>query len=95
MTLISITTDKTPFYDDTKDASSSFSGDTSRESWSNSPFLKIHSMGTHFRDEREFELTGLPEGTRFSLGSDGIGTKVVLHDTLGKYRNAARDLLSM
>ena len=52
-------------------------------------------MGTHFRDEREFELTGLPEGTRFSLGSDGIGTKVVLHDTLGKYRNAAKDLLSM
>lgn len=95
MALITISGDGGKFYDWSKDSAGNISGAVCRNSYGNSPFVSVTSAGTHFRSDRNFNFVDLPADSSMNLGSDGIGTKVVLHDTIGHYRDAAFDLLAM
>lgn len=109
---------KTPaanFYDASKETGSDFAGRMIRQSWENSPFVDVHSDGSHFRCDRSFVINGeipfitpaqkgflmdnpgmyLPRGYSFTSASDGIGTKVVLADSMEHYRTMAMDLIAM
>jgi phosphoribosylformylglycinamidine cyclo-ligase len=93
-----IITGRGKFYDQAKDVAWEFAGKVCRESFWNSPFINILSQWEHFRSERTFSLNThlLPLGsTEISLSADGIGTKVVLADTIGQYKTMAADLLAM
>lgn len=103
------------FYDASKEDASDYAGRKIRESWENSPFIRVISDGEHFRSDRSFVIRAqipfitpsqqaflaenpgmyLPRGYSLTAASDGIGTKVVLADTLRRYHEIARDLVAM
>ncbi len=75
---------------------SAYAHEISRESWKNSPFVRVtdYSRG-HFRGPRGFVFGGLPEGY-FMVGAvDGIGTKTILINQALALETAAYDLLAM
>lgn len=93
-----IITGRGEFYDQAKDVAWEYAGRVCRESFWNSPFINILSQWEHFRSERTFRLNLdllPPWDIETSLSADGIGTKVVLADTIGQYKTMAADLLAM
>lgn len=94
-TIISLTGKVGNFYDERKDESGSFAWKICVDSWENSSFVKVKWEGKHFRDDRDFDFVNLPQWYSLNLWSDGIGTKVVLADTIQEYRTMASDLLAM
>jgi phosphoribosylformylglycinamidine cyclo-ligase len=83
------------FYDTQKDILSEYGGKICEQSFKNSPFVEIQKSDWHFRAERSFTLKNLPEWYTQTIGSDGIGTKVVLADTIQIYNTLANDLVAM
>lgn len=78
------------------DAFSAFTGQLCRESYGNSPYVRVTDLSRGaFRGPRGFNLQGLPEGTMLTGVMDGIGTKVVLIDVAGTYAFAAHDIIAM
>lgn len=78
------------------DSFSSLAGKVCRDSYGNSPFVKVHDLSRgHFRGPRSFSFQNLPEGYTMDAAPDGIGTKVVIIDAASSHRHAARDLVAM
>lgn len=79
-----------------EDKFSNFAGKICRESFKNSPFVKVNDFSRgHFRGPRGFTFVNLPKGCFFDSPSDGIGTKVIIIDAALSHINAARDLVAM
>lgn len=77
------------------DSFSAYAGRICRESYENSPFVKVTDLSEgRFRGPRAMELQNLPEKCLMTAASDGVGTKVVLHSLAGS-PNAAYDLVAM
>lgn len=78
------------------DSFSAYAGNVCRDSWSNSPFVRVHDLSSgYFRGVRSFSFHGLPEGCTMDMTSDGNGTKVVLNAMAGNFEDAGCDLLAM
>ncbi|OGZ94667.1 MAG: hypothetical protein A2131_02715 [Candidatus Sungbacteria bacterium GWC2_49_10] len=78
------------------DLFSAFAGEICRQSFRNSPFVKVHDLSRgHFRGPRGFTLKNLPKGYFLDTPSDGVGTKVIVIDANFSHRQAARDLVAM
>lgn len=78
------------------DAFSAVAGKICRESYNNSPYVVVNDLSRgHFRGPRTFSFKSLPEGCTMDAAPDGIGTKVVLLDVAGRFREAAFDLVAM
>jgi len=78
------------------DAFSAFVGDLCRQSYRNSPFVRVSDLSRgNFRGPRGWKFVGLPEGCFFTSAVDGIGTKVVVIDAAESYENAAHDVIAM
>ncbi len=75
---------------------SKYAGSLCSATFKNNPHIKVHDFSKgHFRGPRAYEVVGLPEGTFFDLGSDGIGTKVVVTDAAFAHRHSNRDWVAM
>src|SRR3990167_2903994 len=75
---------------------SSFAGSICKESYKNSPFVKIHDLSEgNFRGPRPFTLKNLPEGYFIEASTDGIGTKGIIIDAAKTHHLAAYDLIAM
>jgi len=83
------------FYDTHKDSLSEYWWKVCQNSFDNSPFIKVDKSDWHFRAERSFQFKNLPEWYTQTMGSDWIGTKVVLADALEVYNTLAHDLIAM
>lgn len=83
------------FYDDSKDILSEHGGKVCRESFDNSPFVSVMEGSEHFRAPRSYKIMRAPINYRHTIGSDGIGTKVVFWDAIQKYGTLSRDLVAM
>lgn len=78
------------------DSFSKYAGDLCRSTYENSPYVEVHDFSRgHFRGPRGFRFKNLPEGCWFDAAPDGDGTKVVLVDAAGDYKNAANGWIAM
>ena len=80
------------------DSFSKFAGRLCRQTYQNSPFIEVKDFSRgHFRGPRGFRIKfeNLPEGCYQDVSPDGDGTKVVLVDAAGDYRNGARGWVAM
>lgn len=78
------------------DAFSAFNGKLCRESYGNSPFVRVFDLSRgNFRGPRGWRLVDLPDECLLTSAVDGIGTKVVLIDAAGSYEHAANDVVAM
>lgn len=77
-------------------AFSEYAGQICRQSWENSPFVRIHdNTGGHFRGQRGFSFKNLPPGYYLVGGADGVGTKDIFHAETSSHEAAAHDLVAM
>jgi phosphoribosylformylglycinamidine cyclo-ligase len=75
---------------------SSFAGSICKNSYENSPFVKVHDLsGGSFRGPRPFTFQNLPEGYFTEASADGIGTKGILIDAAKSHALAAYDIVAM
>lgn len=78
------------------DAFSAFTGQLCRDSYGNSPFVKVADLSQgNFRGPRGWRLVDLPDECLLTSAVDGIGTKVVLIDAARSYQFAANDVVAM
>lgn len=78
------------------DSFSQFAGELCRQTHGNSRYIEVRDFSRgHFRGPRGFRLKGLPDDCWLDAAPDGDGTKVVLVDAAGDYRNAARGWVAM
>lgn len=66
-----------------------------KDTWDNSPYVRVHNKSTHFRGSRSYECLGVPTRCRYAQGSDGIGTKVNFITEAFAHDTAGYDLLAM
>lgn len=78
------------------DKFSAFAGKICRESFGNSPFVRVidYSEGS-YRGPRAYVYENLPDGCVMDGAPDGIGTKVVISDAAGMLKVSARDFVAM
>ena len=75
---------------------SAYAGAVCRESYKNSPFIKILDVSEgQFRGPRPFIFQNLPEGHTIEATTDSIGTKGVITDAARTYELSAYDLIAM
>lgn len=79
------------------DLLSQYAKDVATKTYRNSKFVEmITANKNYFRAPTVFKLKNLPDGCdQHSLGADGIGTKVGIHQATGTYDWAPFDLLAM
>lgn len=75
---------------------SAFAGAVCHRSFNNSQYIRVHDLSDgYFRGVRSFNPINLPEGWSLDLTSDGVGTKVIVHDAALMHKGAAQDLVAM
>lgn len=78
------------------DSFSQFAGNLCRQTYGNSPYVEVRDFSRgHFRGPRGFRLKNLDEDCWLDAAPDGDGTKVVLVDAAGDYKNAAHGWVAM
>jgi phosphoribosylformylglycinamidine cyclo-ligase len=81
---------------DAGDVFSSFCGRLCRNSYNNSPFVRVTDWSEgQFRGPRGWEFIRLPRGSKNTGGSDGVGTKTILVVARGNFNEAAPNLGEM
>jgi phosphoribosylaminoimidazole (AIR) synthetase len=81
---------------DAGDVFSAFAGEQAKKTYGVSPWADVHDLSRgNFRGPRGFTLKNLPKGCILTGGMDGVGTKVVVIDAAGNFRDAASNLLAM
>lgn len=78
------------------DLFSTFSAQICRSTYSCSPFADVIDLSSgRFRGPRGLVLKNLPEGSIYTIGADGVGTKTILSIAAGHPEWAAYDLIAM
>jgi len=69
----------------------------SKRTWGNRTgrLGEILSPYEHFSATRYIDVSGLPKGTVMSAGTDGIGTKVLIGQRVGRHNTAGNELVAM
>jgi phosphoribosylaminoimidazole (AIR) synthetase len=81
---------------DLGDEFSKFAGALARDTYNNSPFVKMYDLSRgNFRGPRGYQLYGLPKGYLETGAMDGVGTKVVIIDAAYLHEHGASNLIAM
>lgn len=78
------------------DAFSAFAKEQCQMTYGASPWVRVHDLSRgNFRGPRGFTPKNLPNGYIWTGGTDGIGTKVVIIDAAGNFKEAGSNLIAM